>query len=39
MGEIADMMIEGFLCQYCGQAMDDHEEPGYPRTCDDCEEE
>jgi len=23
MGEIADMMLEGFLCQVCGGLMDD----------------
>ena len=39
MGEIADMIINGFLCQQCGQYMPDYEEPGYPRTCPDCEKE
>jgi len=34
MGEIADMMINGSMCQYCGECFDD--EPGYPRTCSAC---
>lgn len=33
MGEIAEMMINGLMCQYCGEFMDDFEEPGYPRSC------
>lgn len=37
MGEIADAMINGFLCQYCGVFLDG-EEPGYPRSCEDCED-
>lgn len=36
MGEIADLVLSGLLCQMCGTLMDDHLEPGYPRTCDDC---
>lgn len=34
MGEIADMMINGSMCQYCGECFDD--EPGYPRSCPSC---
>ena len=37
MGEIADMMINGSMCQYCGECFDD--EPGYPRSCPSCAEE
>lgn len=36
MGEIADMMINGSMCQYCGECFDD--EPGYPRSCESCGE-
>jgi hypothetical protein len=36
MGEIAEMTLNGLLCEGCGSYMDDHEEPGYPRRCDDC---
>lgn len=36
MGEIADMIIDGTLCQYCGGAMGDQKSPGYPRTCAYC---
>ncbi len=44
MGEAADMMIEGILCETCGVLMDDMTEegaeaPGYPRQCPDCLEE
>lgn len=39
MGEIAEMMIEGILCQFCGVYMDDGEAPGYPRSCTDCAED
>lgn len=36
MGEIADMMISGLLCQTCGVLIDG-EEPGYPRFCTGCD--
>ncbi len=36
MGDIADTMIYGSACQLCGCFFDDEEEPGYPRTCNDC---
>lgn len=45
MGEIADMMWVGTLCEVCGAVMDDlipeygevlEDAPGYPRTCEDC---
>lgn len=35
MGEIADMMINGDLCEGCGVAMGTPGE-GYPRYCKDC---
>lgn len=35
MGEYAEMMIDGALCQSCG-AFIDGEATGVPRTCDDC---
>jgi len=38
MGDIADMMIEGLLCQQCGSHIDG-ETPGHPRYCADCEYE
>lgn len=37
MGEMTEMILNGLLCDVCGAYMDDLEEPGYPRTCDDCE--
>lgn len=38
MGEIADMMLDGTLCQGCGAYMDDSE-PGHPRFCHSCRRE
>lgn len=35
MGEIADMMLEGVLCETCGEYIGD--EVGYPRRCAACE--
>jgi hypothetical protein len=37
MGEIADMMLDGTLCQVCGAYIGDAE--GYPRTCIGCRED
>lgn len=39
MGDIAEMMMEGTLCQECGGFIDDDEDGGYPRTCEDCKRE
>jgi len=36
MGDIADDIISGFQCQYCGEILG--EEVGYPRSCAGCEE-
>lgn len=34
MGEIAEMMLDGTLCEMCGVAFDpDHVAPGYPVYC------
>jgi hypothetical protein len=39
MGEIADMMLDGTLCEECGVYLDDDEGAcGYPRYCEDCED-
>lgn len=35
MGEIAEMMLDGTLCQVCGSVIDG-DTPGYPRYCEDC---
>ena len=37
MGEIAEMMINGDLCQACGDYLGDGD--GYPMTCDYCHRE
>jgi hypothetical protein len=34
MGDIADMMLEGDLCQECGEYMEGG--GGFPRTCYGC---
>jgi len=48
MGDVADMILDGTLCQVCGSVMSDTipfignnliPGPGYPRTCEDCEKE
>lgn len=38
MGDVADMMINGLMCELCGVIVDG-EEPGHPRQCEDCQEE
>jgi hypothetical protein len=41
MGENAEMMLDGTLCEGCGEVFDDviggAEPPGYPRRCAACE--
>ena len=39
MGEIANDIIDGFLCQMCMCVMHDHKSPGHPRTCRECNKE
>lgn len=34
MGDAADMLLDGTLCEACGTFIDD-DEPGHPRYCDD----
>lgn len=38
MGETTEMILDGLLCQVCGSFIEG-EEPGYPRNCEDCEDE
>lgn len=35
MGEIAEMIIEGILCEECGVFIDE-DYAGFPRKCEDC---
>jgi hypothetical protein len=35
MGEAADLIIEGVLCQQCGGTIDG-DAPGHPRNCSNC---
>jgi len=37
MGEHADMILMGFICQQCGMPVDG-DAFGFPRCCDDCED-
>jgi len=43
MGDIADMILDGTLCEWCGVYIEEGEVPleadGYPRKCADCLEE
>lgn len=36
MGEIADMMLDGTLCEGCGELIDDGDGDGFPRRCAGC---
>ena len=36
MGEYADAVIEGCMCEWCGVFLKGS--PGYPRLCADCAE-
>lgn len=37
MGEIAEAIVNGEMCEYCGACIPDDEAPGFPRCCDkDC---
>lgn len=38
MGDAAEDIIDGLLCQSCG-CLVDGDDPGYPRNCDDCEDD
>lgn len=35
MGDVAELVIEGILCQSCGEFIDD-DFAGYPRDCGAC---
>lgn len=37
MGEVTDMILDGILCEECGEYIDD-DETGYPRKCAACED-
>lgn len=38
MGDIADMMLDGTMCQGCGEFLCDGEDgPGYPGYCSSCQ--
>jgi len=37
MGEITDMILDGDLCQVCGEYMEDSD--GFPQTCASCASE
>ena len=43
MGDVADMILEGILCEYCGVYIEDGEceleADGYPRLCSNCQNE
>jgi len=39
MGEAADMMLDGILCQVCGEWTGAEEPSFHPITCDGCRED
>ena len=38
MGDIAELVVEGVLCQSCGGFIDG-DYTGYPRDCESCADE
>lgn len=38
MGEIADAILNGDMCQSCGVYIEDDEANGFPRDCASCKE-
>lgn len=36
MGDIAEAMLSGLFCEWCGEVIDG-EESGFPRRCEGCE--
>lgn len=36
MGEAAELILDGIVCETCGSYIEDGEEPGHPRKCSDC---
>ena len=36
MGEIAEMMLDGMMCQWCGECIDDP--MGFPTVCAGCQQ-
>lgn len=36
MGEMAELIINGEVCEICSCNFNDDEIPGHPRTCYDC---
>lgn len=36
MGDVAELIFEGFICQHCGDYLDG-DDPGHPRSCSVCE--
>lgn len=37
MGDIAEMIMSGILCETCGSFIDS-DAPMHPRSCEDCKE-
>lgn len=38
MSEVTELILDGILCEQCGQLVD-IEPVGYPRRCEDCDSE
>lgn len=39
MGEYAEMMLDGTVCESCGEWLGDDEGPGFPRVCPGCQQQ
>ncbi len=38
-GDVADAMLDGTLCEICGEFLDDGDPVGYPVRCSGCKKE
>lgn len=36
MGEMAELILEGEVCEICGEEFMDNKAPGHPRRCESC---
>jgi hypothetical protein len=39
MGDTADLMLDGHLCEHCGVFLNTHGVDGFPQLCRDCAKE
>ena len=39
MGDMADMALDGVLCEWCGQVLDEEGGCGFPSLCPSCQKQ